>query len=1040
MMLNLTNMFSGSNSSNTSNTNSSNNSNSSGNTVNGSSSSQPVEAQLWNADLPLTSPLSPAVPRYIPAVAGSGANRRIGSDTTGRLGYGWRVGGSGSGPAEGGEGERPRFKNIASIRSLGGYSPNAVEHQRQKGNHESTLSAMTSPSLSNGAWKKSKATGIESAEGGILEMSYMNGKSLSHHHHHLQGQDQRQGQHHHRDEDLQGRHLDFDRSRLSTASSEYPFFFNSSRRALRARLFCFRQNRRLHPAVRLMVFLFLAGSVCFTTFHLIFRDSRSKDRLRKSFEYTEQQLRIRKILGPSSRSKRVISPFDVEAQNYSSHQWALDTYDITNSKATAHVNEDYMLSKAFTGVMQPTRVIPFYFRASFKDENNDDDLHEDDDDGLRHYQQDQQPGRDSSTDDAPVHVDPGLVTITTLITPDRYGVFLKLVKQYRGPISVAIHIIQGPEQDAMLHELNLFFQEHPILRTYVDLHVIIDNVDFQLNMWRNVARMFARTDYFMLLDVDFHIPSGLKNHLHHDPRIQELLSSGAALVIPAFEYSVEHDPKDSQYFPDKKADLIPLLEKKHIRVFHDSFPPGHAATDTPRWIKMGKRAMELAEPPASLPRGRAGYEEEYRQQQDDDEDAAHRQRQQVNAGEGVGYITDEEREEYLEQEASGERPYKVTKFEPKYEPYIVLKREGTPWCDERFVGYGGNKAVSLDSHLVRMIEKNFLVAVVACLFEIYVSGIDFWVMPQDFLIHQYHDYPTTNRKNGRILNKHLFVDFQQEICFRVLQRMIVTGEWYTHKADNLRHQCGAFESFLSSADQMAQEYEERHPDSLLKEPVFVADVDWETRRKKDRAQLVNLNQGGIAQSGTAGHDSGDGRKDDSDDDDDDGKGEGGRYSGQAQDRVALEEQVVDDDEHQNPFMSRPKGTVWGGIQPRTYYSTPSLPESDIPIEGIPVDVAVDGGSLSDATYKQGAKEQGKKSDLTGERLEQFRQGVILPDKDADGNGGSDMNRKDDHAAAGEANHGLADVREGLHDGTRSFEEAAERMEERFGSLGAAIAQ
>lgn len=38
--------------------------------------------------------------------------------------------------------------------------------------------------------------------------------------------------------------------------------------------------------------------------------------------------------------------------------------------------------------------------------------------------------------------------------------------------------------------------------------------------------------------------------------------------------------------------------------------------------------------------------------------------------------------------------YKVTAYQHSYEPYVILKKEGTPWCDERFVGYGANKAVS----------------------------------------------------------------------------------------------------------------------------------------------------------------------------------------------------------------------------------------------------------------------------------------------------------------------------------------------------------
>ena len=37
--------------------------------------------------------------------------------------------------------------------------------------------------------------------------------------------------------------------------------------------------------------------------------------------------------------------------------------------------------------------------------------------------------------------------------------------------------------------------------------------------------------------------------------------------------------------------------------------------------------------------------------------------------------------------------YKVMAYQHSYEPYVILKKEGTPWCDERFVGYGANKAV-----------------------------------------------------------------------------------------------------------------------------------------------------------------------------------------------------------------------------------------------------------------------------------------------------------------------------------------------------------
>ncbi|KAF9206789.1 hypothetical protein BGZ49_001840 [Haplosporangium sp. Z 27] len=906
---------------------------------------QPKEAQLWNAESALVSPISPATPRYIPAIAGNAANSRThGSNSSGRLTSGWTVGAANASRRsnEGNIGLRS-FGQVSDISSSPGSGTGS--RNRSPSISSTTTSIATSPTMSSPpnhykSGSQSKAAGslrppnqhfqsgssnlssIPTMSNGSLKNRPVDGSQRKSSNYFENAPDSNYG---HRDEDLQ----DFKKDRShSHGHGRYPAFFRDPKRVLRARLFCLRQNRRLHPGVRLVVIVLLVGSVLYTTFHLVFRESNSKDTIRKSFDYTEQQLRFRSIIGGAPRNK-VLSSFDVEAQRYSVHQWALETHDVNNSKAIVRVSEDYMLSKAFNGAMQPTRVIPFYFKASFADENDDDDLHEDDDDGLQGSNKSGSNNNISST-----LLDPSMVTITTLITPDRYGVFLKLVKQYRGPISVATHIRKGPDQDKMFHELNEFFSEHAILRKYVDLHVIVDGVDFQLNMWRNVARMFARTDYFMMLDVDFHIPSTLKNHLHHDPRIRELLSAGAALVVPAFEYSLEHDPKDSKYFPETKAELIPLLEKKHIRVFHDSFPPGHAATDTPRWIKMSKRSESEKVVP---PKGRAGFEEDYVDSQLMDGIDAE------EVVEGVGEITEEEREEYLENEIDGERPYKVTAFEPKYEPYIVLKREGTPWCDERFVGYGANKA--------------------ACLFEIYISGIDFWVMPHDFLIHQYHDYPTTNRKNGRILNKQLFLQFQQERCYATLGRMIITGEWYTSKADNLRHQCGSFENFLKSADDQAQEFEDRYPNSLLEDPVFVADVD--SARKKSQT--------------------GDGTKD--------RKG-GDRYEG-GDGKEALGDQIVDDDEHQDPFMSRPKGKVWGGVQPRKYYVPPPPQEGlDIPVNGIDINDAIAGELGPDTTRNSEEANEIHGNDLTGEKLEQFRQGIILTDQ-------FDVQKQDDNQIVGD---------------------------------------
>lgn len=69
-------------------------------------------------------------------------------------------------------------------------------------------------------------------------------------------------------------------------------------------------------------------------------------------------------------------------------------------------------------------------------------------------------------------------------------------------------------------------------------------------------------------------------------------------------------------------------------------------------------------------------------------------------------------------------------------------------CDERFIGYGGNKA--------------------ACLYELYLSGVSFYVLPDDFLIHQSHAYAEKARKHERRYNRKLYTDFREELCFRYL--------------------------------------------------------------------------------------------------------------------------------------------------------------------------------------------------------------------------------------------------------------------------------
>lgn len=72
-------------------------------------------------------------------------------------------------------------------------------------------------------------------------------------------------------------------------------------------------------------------------------------------------------------------------------------------------------------------------------------------------------------------------------------------------------------------------------------------------------------------------------------------------------------------------------------------------------------------------------------------------------------------------------------------------------CDERFVGYGGNKA--------------------ACLFELYISGVSFYVLVDDFLIHQRFvclDWPHNALSDGPI--SHTYAE-------QVRKQEVLTSAW-----------------------------------------------------------------------------------------------------------------------------------------------------------------------------------------------------------------------------------------------------------------------
>ncbi|KAI8069538.1 glycosyl-transferase for dystroglycan-domain-containing protein [Gongronella butleri] len=303
------------------------------------------------------------------------------------------------------------------------------------------------------------------------------------------------------------------------------------------------------------------------------------------------------------------------------------------------------------------------------------------------------------------------ITLSTLVTRNRFPVLSRLATHYQGPISAALHVNEDDDKDVVLQELAELYRSNLDMHRFVDLHLIVDKHDRQFNMWRNVAKLFTRTDYLMMLDVDFHLCTDFRHRILNNPSLLAMLDTNHAFVVPAFEYIAQEDGLDSATFPTSKQELLAQVEKQQIDMFHRSWQNGHGATNYSHWYT----ASDV---------------------------------------------------------------YPVTDYHFSYEPYIIFRKDGTPWCDERFTGYGGNKA--------------------ACLYELHLSGMQFEILPDDFLIHQTHSYPESTRRKERQYNRKLYGNFREELCVRYAKRFIANGEWDTDRSSNLQKECNKIRSFRTS--------------------------------------------------------------------------------------------------------------------------------------------------------------------------------------------------------------------------------------------------
>ncbi|KAF9379341.1 hypothetical protein CPB97_009025 [Podila verticillata] len=115
---------------------------------------------------------------------------------------------------------------------------------------------------------------------------------------------------------------------------------------------------------------------------------------------------------------------------------------------------------------------------------------------------------------------------------------------------------------------------------------------------------------------------------------------------------------------------------------------------------------------------------------------------------------------------AGTRLSAIQNYDPYFSPSVVIRRDKMLWCPERF---SNNQA--------------------ACLFELYLSGADFWVLPNDFTINQgiRKDVEITERE--KTINTRLYQKFHEESCLKHARAFFAAGEWDSDRARHCRISC-----------------------------------------------------------------------------------------------------------------------------------------------------------------------------------------------------------------------------------------------------------